>query len=766
MSDHADKRDTQDPFTSALAYANAGIYVFPVYVKRKPDGKKDVRPAVLWRQASTTSAADIAAWWGPDGEHRTAGLGIDTGRSGLVVIDCDGEDGIANWHALEPTATAAVLTLNGGEHWYYRAHPDHIIGNDQDGTVAPSVDVRGLGGFVIAPPTAGYEWLKGPAWTGLPTVPVVVIERMRAKRSALPATMNRVVDFDTAAEKKDPQGAGADDFFDEPAREFTDPQAMAFIRDALAKLGETRGGFNGAINAFAMACAHFPWLVDRDRCARLAIKALNPATGWAAPDADDLKTINSAYTATEQGRSWTAVKVNGPAVDGDVEKAVDVLPPPGHPLAVARELVQRMDHTEGELHRAWWAGDFYAWTGTHWAVEDASALQKWLFLQTEHAVFLAESKDGETAEKPWAPTPKKITDLATTLGVAVLQRFGDPDVGGIATATGVLDPATRSEKPHAPSRFNLHAVPFGYDPEATCPTWDGFLEAILPGDRQAHEFLAEWFGYVLSGNVRQHRLAALIGPPRSGKGTIARVLTAMIGQHAVCGLNLAHLGGTFGLEPLIGKLLAVCGDVRWNTRTIGDAVPVLLEILGEDMPTVNRKNRAAWTGKLGTRIMLMSNETPTFSDRSGALAKKMIVVKLTHSFLGREDTALTEKLIGELPGILNWALGGLERLTGRGSFTVPESGAQEAESMRRLSDPIGTFLEDWCYVGAEQAVSLDHLFIKYQGWCESEGRKHDWTTKEVFARDLRSKVPGLLVERVRVEGKRVRMLTGVGCTAV
>jgi putative DNA primase/helicase len=760
MSDHADKRDTQDPFTSALAYANAGIYVFPVYVKRKPDGKKDVRPAVLWRQASTTSAADIAAWWGPDGEHRNAGLGIDTGRSGLVVIDCDGETGIGHWHTLEPAATATVLTLNGGEHWYYRAHPDHIIGNDQDGTVAPSVDVRGLGGFVIAPPTAGYEWLKGPAWTGLPTVPTVVIDRMKAKRSAPPSSAAAPV---AATE---PEAPGADDFFDEPAREFTDPQAMAFIRDALAKLGETRTGFNGAINAFAMACAHFPWLVDRARCARLAIKALAPATGWTAPDADDLKTINSAYTATEQGRSWTAVKVNGPAVDDASQTATDVLPPPGHPLAVARELVQRMDHTEGELHRAWWAGDFYAWTGTHWALEDVAALQKWLYLQTEHATYLAESKDGEPVPKPWAPTPKKIDDLAKALGVAVLQRFGDPDVGGIATATGVLDAATRTEKPHAPSRFNLHAVPFGYDPGAPCPGWMGFLEDVLPGDTQAHDFLAEWFGYVLSGRTHQQKMATIVGKRRSGKGTIARVLTALCGQHNVAGLNLSHLGGAFGLEPLIGKMLAVAGDVRWNTRTIGDAVPVLLEVVGEDMPPVARKNRTNWSGRLGARIMLLSNETPTFTDRSGALSGRMVVVKLGQSFYGREDTALTDKLLGELPGILNWALDGLERLTGRGSFTIPESGAGEAESMRRLSDPIGTFLDDWCHVDPAQTISLDHLFVKYQGWCESEGRKHDWTTKEVFARDLRQKVPDLTVDRVRVEGKRVQMLKGVGCTAV
>lgn len=762
MSDHADQRDIEEPFTSALAYANAGIYVFPVYVKRREDGKKDVQPAGKWRQISTISAADIAAWWGPGGEHRGAGLGIDCGKSHLVVIDCDGHEGVLNWAGMDDTAPLGVArTISGGLHWYYSEHPNHVIGNDQDGTVAEHVDVRGLGGFVIAPPTAGYEWLTPPNWAADTPVPAVVIERMRAKRASgeLPATMNRKVDFSTA-----------DDFYDEPAREFTDPQAMAFIKDALAKLGEARPGrYNGAINSFAMACAHFPWLVDRDRCARLVIKALGPATGWTEPDEADRKTIDSAYSATEAGRSWTAVKVNGDgpaAATGSPESAPDVLPPPGHPMAVARELVGRMEHTEGEVHRAWWKGDFYAWTGTHWALEDVAGVRRWLYNQTADAVYLTEDKDGETVPKPWAPTQKKINDLTDALGVGVLQHFGEAEVGVIATASGVLDPVTKTEKPHVPSRFNLHAVPFGYDPEAACPSWRSFLGAILPGDQQAQDFLGEWFGYVLSGRTEQQKMAAIVGPRRSGKGTIGRVLTAMLGQHSTVGLNLSHLGGTFGMQPLLGKLLAVCGDVRWNTRTIGDAVPALLEIVGEDAVTVARKNKDSWTGRLGTRVMVMSNETPTFSDRSGALSGRMIVLKLGESFFGREDTGLTEKLLAELPGILNWALDGLERLTGRGSFTVPESGAVEAESMRRLSDPIGTFLEDWCYVGAQYSISLDHLFVKYQGWCESEGRSFDRTTKEVFARDLRQKVPGLGVKRIQDGGKRCQQLTGVGCLAV
>lgn len=277
---------------SALSYAKSGIYVFPVYVTRKADGKKDVRPVGPWRTISTISAADIAAWWAPGEAHEHAGLGIDCGKSGLVVIDGDGPVGLANLDALGLTSTGIAKTGGGGRHLFYREHPGHVIGNDQDGTVAPSVDVRGLGGCVFAAPTAGYEWLSEPDWAALPVVPEVVVRRMSAK--AAPASS---------------APAAKDDFFDEPERTFTDTEAKAFVKEAIAELGKARGGFNGAINAFAMVCAHFPWLVDRERCARLAIKTLAPITGWTEPNHQDRATINSAYSATEAGRSWTAVRI-------------------------------------------------------------------------------------------------------------------------------------------------------------------------------------------------------------------------------------------------------------------------------------------------------------------------------------------------------------------------------------------------------------------------------------------------------------------------
>lgn len=756
--------DTNTAYGFAREYAKAGIFVNPIFVNRNADGKKDVRPIGQWRKTSSRSLADVAAW---EQAHPTAGLLIDTGKSDLVVVDCDGPEGIASWLALDPPEPLWIVdTAGGGEHWYYRADPRHVIGNDQSGKVAPHVDIRGLGGFVIAPPTSDGRgsWVGrgAPDWTRDAVVPAVVIERMMAKdRPAVaPAEVASMALFDDAPAEE---------------RRFTGEQAKDFIRAERAKLAaegkrliEGRlSGFNGAINNFAMACAHFPWLVTRGQCGAHMIKALGPVTGWTAPDRDDEATIDSAYSATEAGKSWVAVKVDGGASSHSDEASApaDILPPPGQPLQVARELIKLLPASGGIPHTAWWRDDFYRWTGAHWEVQETPEIERWLYRQTGDAVYLtpAKKEGEEPARVAWAPTKQKISNLAHAIGVGELQRLGEAD-RVMAAANGVVE--GRELAPHTPKRFNLFSLPFDYDANATAPAWQAFLDQVLPDDRQSQDFLGEWFGYVLSGRTEQQKMAALIGKKRSGKGTIARVLSALVGKDHVSGLNLGTLGGTFGLEPFIGAALAVASDVRWHSRSIGDAVQILLEVSGEDHVTVNRKNKSAWKGRLGVRFMLMSNDTPTFSDRSGALVDRMIYVSFRESFFGREDTALTEKLMGELPGILNWALDGLDRLDARGAFTQPDSGRDELDATRRLADPIGAFVEDWCEVDPAQSIRLDHLYLKYRNWCEAQGRTKDTTTMEIFSRDLRKKLDDLTAERKREDGKFVRILYGIGSSAV
>ena len=254
----------------------------------------------------------------------------------------------------------------------------------------------------------------------------------------------------------------------------------------------------------------------------------------------------------------------------------------------------------------------------------------------------------------------------------------------------------------------------------------------------------------------------MVGPKRGGKGTIGRVQTALLGQPNVCAPTLASLGQNFGLAPLIGKQLAIIADARLGGRADQHVIAErLLSISGEDGITIDRKFLEPWTGTLATRFMIMTNELPRIADASGALASRFIVLTLKNSFLGQEDHGLTERLLLELPGILNWAIDGWHRLQKRGHFRQPKSSADAIQELEDLSSPIGAFLRDRCVIGSGFGVNSALLFNHWRIWCEDQGRDHPGTAQS-FGRDLRAAVPGVATSQRRISAdERERFYAGI-----
>ena len=256
-------------------------------------------------------------------------------------------------------------------------------------------------------------------------------------------------------------------------------------------------------------------------------------------------------------------------------------------------------------------------------------------------------------------------------------------------------------------------------------------------------------------------LPLLVGPKRAGKGTIARVLTALLGKANVTGPTLGALSTNFGLAPLIGKPLAIVSDARLSGRT--DQVMIverLLSISGEDIMTIDRKHREAWTGTLPTRFLLLTNELPRLTDASGAMSSRFVVLTMRTSFYGREDTGLFDRLRGEIPGILRWSLEGLARLRERGRFVQPGSSAAAIRELEDLGSPVAAFLRDVCEIGTGLEITCDHLWHAWKTWCGEQGRDRPGT-RHTFGRDLRAVLPGIKLTRHRDEAKRVKFYDGI-----
>ena len=298
-----------------------------------------------------------------------------------------------------------------------------------------------------------------------------------------------------------------------------------------------------------------------------------------------------------------------------------------------------------------------------------------------------------------------------------------------------------------PKLFTTNALDFDYEPDPEPPErWIRFLEQLFGDDLESVELLQEWLGYCLTADTSQQKMLLVVGPRRSGKGTLARVVTQLVGAGNVVGPTTGSLATQFGLQPLIGKSLAIVSDARFS----GDGVPIVVErllcITGEDTLTIDRKYLGAISTKLQTRFVFLTNELPRFKDASNALTGRFLVLRLRNSFYGREDQTLTAALLSELPGILSWSLEGWKRLQKRGRFIQPSSSTDAIQELEDLASPVGAFVREHCTVGPGQRVTIDSIYSAYCGWCESEGWQNA-PTRNNFGKDLAAAVPGIVRRR-------------------
>lgn len=356
--------------------------------------------------------------------------------------------------------------------------------------------------------------------------------------------------------------------------------------------------------------------------------------------------------------------------------------------------------------------------------------------------------------------PSWISDA----GNADLQQFPAAEILATKSQLFHMPSLTEGEvhsQPATPRFFSSTSLDFEFNPIADPPVaWFDFLRQVWGEDYDSIECLQEWFGYLLSPDTSLQKILVIVGPRRSGKGTIGRVLRGLIGSDNMAAPTLAGLGTNFGLWPIYDKSVAVVSDARLSGRTDSAVVTErLLSISGEDAQTFDRKNMKPMTMKLPTRFVIMTNELPRLGDSSNALVGRFVVLRMHKSFYGQEDNGLTEKLLAELPGILLWSIEGWKRLRARGHFIQPETGKSLIRDMEAMASPVGEFVRDCCILGPSEETLRDKMYAAWRQWCAKNG-KHE-TDQATFGRDLRASVP-LLGDVVHRElGVRQRFYTGI-----
>ena len=441
---------------------------------------------------------------------------------------------------------------------------------------------------------------------------------------------------------------------------------------------------------------------------------------------------------------------------------------PADPLPGARKFVESEYTTgDGVTVLRYWQGQYYQWAESCYTpqVNDFITQQVYLFLEK------AETHAGAA----FKPDKKKVDIFFDALkAVTLIQPPNNlpcwlEDVGKpfpdelIAVNNGLLHWPTKQLIPPSPLFFNMNATSVDYSEDAERPvSWLQFLDNIWGADKETMGTLQELFGYFLTLDTSQQKILLIYGPKRSGKGTIARILTELLGKANVASPTLSSVSQNFGLQCLIGAQLAIISDARLSAKVDQTVIAErLLSISGEDLLSVPRKYLGDFTSKLNARFLVLSNELPRIGDAAGALASRFIILRMTKSFFGQEDTELTNKLKKELPGILRWALTGLDRLHERGHFIQQASAAEAVQELADLASPVSAFTRDCCEFAPGCSVPCSDLYHAYNQWCNLHGRNYPGT-RETFGKDIKAAYPSITTSQLSTGAGRIRAYNGIG----
>lgn len=353
--------------------------------------------------------------------------------------------------------------------------------------------------------------------------------------------------------------------------------------------------------------------------------------------------------------------------------------------------------------------------------------------------------------------------------IRAVETVPADDMGGpaekIAVQNGVLDLSDGSYDllEHSPHYRFLSRLGTEYDPDADCPTWRECLDTWCTDDSDRKK-LQEYAGYTLMHwRLKWHKALFLVGPQGSGKSTFADTIRSLHGADRVASLSPQELTQRFGGAELRGKWVNIRNDIpRASVQKTG----TLKEIIAGDPIKAERKGKDPFHFTPTAKHIFVANQLPDTETDDAAFYRRILLTAFPHTVPRDErDRDLDDKLQAELPGILNWALEGLNRLREQGGFTgdlTPGLTAEEWDKWGHTVDRFASACLEIGDAGNVEPIPKEQLYNLYQTFCEEESMPCEM--QQAMTRRLKTE-HSATDGKATVSGKQQRCFLNVSLTS-
>lgn len=255
-----------------------------------------------------------------------------------------------------------------------------------------------------------------------------------------------------------------------------------------------------------------------------------------------------------------------------------------------------------------------------------------------------------------------------------------------------------------------------YPSEAT--NFKSFLKKYANGDVKKEKHLQEVIGYLISDYYHAKKVPFFIGKKDSGKSTLLRLITRIVGNENVSNIPLHKLNERFSMSGLHGKKINTCSEL--NTSSLKN-IDVFKSITGNDWISAEYKGKDIFSFISKVKLVFSGNAMPQLEDLDGAEAfyERLTFLNFNYSIPREEcDPYFEDKLWREVEWIVNWAITGLIRLVKNNFvFTEPDDSIDYKKQYMLQHDHLSDFVTEGIVLDPEGRVSQKMLFDAYMAYC-------------------------------------------------
>jgi putative DNA primase/helicase len=385
---------------------------------------------------------------------------------------------------------------------------------------------------------------------------------------------------------------------------------------------------------------------------------------------------------------------------------------------------------------------WFIYEGGRWARDDREGVQEYgkecVRYLADEAPLMDFGSEQESAFK-WVGASQAHSRISGMLTLAKSsislipdELDADPDLLNFPNVTVNL--SSMEARPHDIRDMISKITGSNYNPAATCPQWEKFLNRIMGDNKNLIGFLQRSAGYSLTGYTGERALFLCYGRGANGKSTFLNTLLSVVGDY---GISVESNTFCVSRGETVRNDLAALKGARLVTATEAGKGKRLDEAIikqltgGEDKIRARFLFQEYFEFKPECKIWWSFNSAPRITDSTDSIWSRVKMIPFSVVIPeGERDIRLTEKLLKEAPGIMNWMLTGLQEYQ-RIGLAEPEEVRVATRNYREEQDTLADFFNDECLIGPTATCGATDLYTAYTQW-------HSWQAPEEKAKSQRS----------------------------